>query len=112
MGVNKITREELKRKFDSGDKFYLVDVRNKYFYKLEHIKGAINLDLVNIEHAKGMFKNEDEIIVYCTGFDCMSSPQAAVKLVNMGFNKVFDYEGGLEDWNEAGLPTEGSLVSE
>ncbi len=35
------------------------------------------------------------------------SPRAAARLVTLGFQEVYDYEGGKLDWLGAGLPREG-----
>jgi rhodanese-related sulfurtransferase len=39
-----------------------------------------------------------EIVVYCASFECQLSPEAAQKLVDAGYTKVYDFEGGLKDW--------------
>ena len=36
------------------------------------------------------------------------SSRAAWRLEQLGFSDVYDYEGGRKDWQEAGLPTEGT----
>jgi CBS domain-containing protein len=36
------------------------------------------------------------------------SARAAWRLEQLGFDDVYDYEGGRKDWQEAGLPTEGT----
>ena len=36
------------------------------------------------------------------------SPRAAWRLESLGFQNVYDYEGGKLDWMAAGLPTEGA----
>lgn len=38
------------------------------------------------------------------------SPRAAWRLESLGFEEVYDYEAGKQDWAAAGLPTEGSLA--
>jgi CBS domain-containing protein len=35
------------------------------------------------------------------------SPRAACRLEQLGFEKVYDYVGGIADWKAAGLPVEG-----
>lgn len=36
------------------------------------------------------------------------SPRAACRLEQLGFQRVYDYVGGIADWKAAGLPVEGS----
>ncbi len=38
--------------------------------------------------------------------DCDASPKAAERMEQLGYERVYDYEGGKVDWQEAGLPTE------
>jgi rhodanese-related sulfurtransferase len=101
-----IDREDLKKKIDSGDDFVLIEVLGRKEFERRHIKGAINLPLMEIGHmAKERFDPETEIVVYCADADCQASPKAAKKLENLGFRNVYDYEGGKKDWVEAGYET-------
>ena len=36
------------------------------------------------------------------------SPRAACRLESLGFENIYDYVGGIADWQAAGLPTEGT----
>jgi CBS domain-containing protein len=38
------------------------------------------------------------------------SPRAACRLERIGFERVFDYVGGIADWKGAGLPVEGEAT--
>jgi rhodanese-related sulfurtransferase len=105
--IKSITREELKERMEQGHKFHLVDVLAPETYENKHIKGAINIPMTEIsKKARKMFDLDDDIVVYCSGFSCKASPTAAKTLDDLGFTNVFDYEGGREDWEEAGLPIE------
>jgi len=48
------------------------------------------------------------VIVYCASPECDSSPKAARKLEDAGFDKVYDFEGGVQAWKEAGGEVESS----
>lgn len=99
-----ITKEELKDKLDDND-LILIEVLSEEKYKDEHIKGAINIPLKKIGmEARERFNKDDLIVVYCSNYDCSASPTAAKKLTDMGFENVYDYEGGKKEWKEAGLP--------
>ncbi len=50
------------------------------------------------------------IVVYCSSRACQNSPQAARRLVALGYENVYDYEEGKQDWIAAGLPTESDVV--
>jgi len=105
----KIRREELKKKIDRRDDFILVDARNSDSFREEHIKGAISLPLSEVEErAERLLRKSDEIVVYCSSFACPASANEVEKLKQMGFKNVKHYAGGIEDWKNAGHPTERS----
>jgi 3-mercaptopyruvate sulfurtransferase SseA len=53
---------------------------------------------------------DDEIVVYCSNVDCLSSVALYRDLLRRGYHDVRHYSGGLLDWEDAGLPLEGSFV--
>ena len=111
--VDTISREELKGKLDRGDDFKLAMALSPWAFEAKHIPGSINI--ASGEQGPGPMTEwvilpADEIVVYCTGGDCMSSLQAYKRLVELGFTNVRHYAGGLSDWEAAGYPLEGSLV--
>jgi rhodanese-related sulfurtransferase len=65
--VATITREELKRKMEQGDKFTLVETLAPHAYEHAHLPGAINLppDRVAELAAERLPDKSAEIIVYC-----------------------------------------------
>lgn len=77
-----------------------------------HIKGSINVPLNKLEEfAKNLDKNL-EIIVYCARYACPISKNAWHLLHKMGFANVRAYEGGMLEWHQAGLPSEGPCKAE
>lgn len=105
-----IKKEQLKEWLDK-DQVHLIEVLSEEQYDEMHIKGAINIPLKRIgKEAREKFDKGDTIVVYCSDHECQSSPSAAKKLEDLGFNNVYDYEGGKKEWKEAGLPMEGEKV--
>ena len=49
---------------------------------------------------------DDEIIMYCSNVDCLSSVALYRALLARGYQNVRRYAGGLLDWEGAGLPLE------
>jgi len=101
-----ISRDELKSKIDRREKFVLWNTLSKEYYKPEaNIPGSkwIPVDKV-AEEAKTLKDKNAPIVTYCGGPKCPSSKQAAEKLVSLGFTNVAAFEGGLQEWSEAGLP--------
>lgn len=109
--VKMVSRDELRKMIDKDEKFRLVDVLDRPHFETEHIKGAINIPVNEIEkEAEKILTDKNETIVtYCASFDCKASTNAANKLLAMGYKNVWDYKGGLKDYKEANLPLEGCL---
>ncbi len=97
--------------WDSGSKpsFVLVNVLDKEFYDDCHIKGSINVPFENLEsYALAHFdKDNTEIVVHCTNYKCTASGASWQMLHNLGFKKVYAYEGGTAEAKQAGLPVAG-----
>jgi rhodanese-related sulfurtransferase len=104
-----ISREELKEKLDRGDKFKLVNALGEWAFNAKHIPGSINIS--KIEDAKKYLDPSDDIVIYCSNPSCIASITGYHHLTNMGYSKVRRYAGGIVDWEQAGYPLEGDLVS-
>jgi rhodanese-related sulfurtransferase len=104
-----LTKEELKKIIDDDEDFELVNVLGKEAFEKAHILGSKNIP-VDDERFEQKFSEiadkDTKIVVYCASFDCEASPKAAEKLEKSGYTNVYDYEGGMKDWKEAGYPVE------
>lgn len=102
-----VDRERLRELVDEGA--LLVEVLPSNEYQEDHLPGAINLPLRRLEkEARDFLDVALPVIVYCWDTACDLSPRAAWRLEAMGYQQVYDYEGGKVDWMAAGLPTEGT----
>jgi rhodanese-related sulfurtransferase len=101
-----ISKEKLKDKLDKNE-IVLLEVLGEESYNMAHIAGAVNIHLKKIgTEAKKRFNKDETLVVYCSDYECTSSPTAAKKLDDLGFKNVYDYEGGKKEWKESGLPME------
>jgi len=104
--MDKIKKDELKDKLENNN-VTLIEVLGPEQYEKSHIKGAINIPLENIAtEAKDKFDKDDELVVYCSDYECTASPAAAKKLEDTGFTNVYHYAGGKKEWKESGYPME------
>jgi rhodanese-related sulfurtransferase len=103
-----INRDELKSKLERQDHFKLVMALGTWEYRAKHIPGSFHFPTP--EEALASLDQDDEIVVYCSGYDCMASVYAYEYLVRHGYKHVRRYAGGLLDWEEAGYPLEGEMV--
>ncbi len=103
-----ITREELKAKLDRGDDLVVVEALPAKHYEEAHLPGALNMPHDRVDELASTLLPEKarEVVVYCSNRACQNSPQAARRLDALGYQSVYDYEEGKQDWIEAGLPTE------
>jgi rhodanese-related sulfurtransferase len=104
--IRTIGRDELKAKLDRADPFKLIMALNRWAYDAKHIPGSLHFDTPDELYAA--VRPEDEVVVYCSTIDCLSSVALYRDLVRRGYRDVRRYAGGLMDWEDAGLPLEGS----
>lgn len=105
--VQTISRDEVKAGLDAGT-LTLVDALPESYYHQQHLPGAINLVADDVDtHAAGLLPDKNApIITYCSNPACANSGQLAARLENLGYTNVRKYGDGIQDWTEAGLPTE------
>jgi rhodanese-related sulfurtransferase len=93
---------EVVRLMNSGA--VLVDVRSANQFKDGHINGARNVPGDQIAAgAAALEKLKDKTLVMCCDSGTTSGA-AARKLMQQGFNQVFNLRGGLAAWRQDNLP--------
>jgi rhodanese-related sulfurtransferase len=107
--IRTIGRDELKAKLDRGDDVKLVMALNRWAYDAKHIPGSVHFDTPDALYAA--LRPDDEIVVYCSQRDCLSSVAMYRDLVARDYQNVRRYSGGLMEWEDAGLPLEGAFVA-
>lgn len=106
--IRTIGRDELKAKLDRDDPFKLIMALNRWAYDSKHIPGSLHFDTPDELHAG--VQPDDEVVVYCSNVDCLSSVALYRDLVRRGYRNVRRYSGGLLEWEDAGLPLEGAFA--
>jgi rhodanese-related sulfurtransferase len=107
--IETIDHDELKAKLDRGDPFKLIMALNRWAYDAKHIPGSLHFDTPDELYAA--VRPDDEVVVYCSHVDCLSSVALYRDLVRRGYTNVRRYSGGLLDWEAAGLPLEGDFAA-
>lgn len=59
----------------------------------------------NLQQATGGRK-DTPLIFYCLSTQCWMSYNAALRAINLGYTNVLWYRGGIEAWQQAGLPVQ------
>jgi rhodanese-related sulfurtransferase len=102
----RIERPEVQRLIEQGAQ--VVEVLPRAEYDYEHIAGAVNIPLRELDKRAGAELDRSRpVIVYCHDYLCDMSPRAALRLTQLGFGQTYDYVPGKVDWMAAGLPREG-----
>ncbi len=98
-GVPQISVEDLKRRFDAGDKPFVLDVREPHEYAIVNL-GAPLIPVGQVSQRLGEIPvgKDEEIVVHCkTGG---RSQKAAQQLKTAGFTNVHNLAGGITAWAE------------
>jgi molybdopterin/thiamine biosynthesis adenylyltransferase/rhodanese-related sulfurtransferase len=100
--VPEVSVEEVEARRRRGDKFVLLDVREKDEVRSGYIDQAISVPRGFLEmQVSGQIQDPDqEVIVYCAGG--VRSLLAGRVMRDMGYNNVHSMAGGITRWKEAG----------
>jgi len=107
--IRTVGREELKAKLDRGEDVKLIMALNRWAFDAKHIPGSVHFDTPDALYKT--IRPDDEVIVYCSNVDCLSSVALYRDLVSRGYRNVRRYSGGLLDWEDSGLPLEGAFAT-
>ena len=98
--------EEFQSRFESGDSgaYQFVDVREEAEYAEGHIPGAINIPLTEFMARVDELSEDEPVVLVCnTG---VRSAQAALFMVSMGYDEIYNLEDGTKGWIKQGLAIE------
>jgi rhodanese-related sulfurtransferase len=102
--IRECSVREVKDRFDRGEKFQFVDVREDHEFAQDHAAGARHIGRGVLERDIETLIPDKElpIVLYCGGG--FRSALAADNLVKMGYRNVCSMDGGIRAWREAGYP--------
>jgi rhodanese-related sulfurtransferase len=93
-----ITVEEVKRKFDTGEEFLLLDVREPWEFETASMSGAKLIPMGDIpSRAHQELDPEDHIVVVC--HHGVRSMNVTAWLRQQGFEKAQSMRGGIDVWS-------------
>ena len=103
-----ISRTDLADIIETGG-VVVVDALPAAYYERMHLPGAVNLVAEQVDALAAADLLPDKaapIVTYCSGAACPDSQAVATRLETLGYTNVRKYRDGIQDWVEAGLPTE------
>jgi rhodanese-related sulfurtransferase len=104
--ITSLQADQLIKTNKDNANFVILDVRTPSEYVQGYIKNAVNLDY-NSPDFKELVNSLDKnktYLVYCrTG---VRSAAASQMMSELGFKDIYNMNGGITDWQAAGLPIE------
>ncbi|HEY3930498.1 MAG TPA: rhodanese-like domain-containing protein [Candidatus Koribacter sp.] len=99
--IKEIGPAELKQMQQSGEKFTLVDVRERDEQSHGMIPGAVAIPrgVVERDIDQATTNKDEPIVLYCAGGG--RSALAALNLKHMGFKNAMSLSGGYRGWEQA-----------
>ncbi|MEP1152592.1 MAG: rhodanese-like domain-containing protein [Balneola sp.] len=97
--MKEITVQELKDKKESGEDFFLLDVREGFEYMVSNLDGThiplgdLQTRLTEIED-----KKDNEVVVMCRSGN--RSGKAIDFLEQEGFSNIYNLKGGITAWSK------------
>ncbi len=93
-------------KLISEGKVVIVDVRSKEEFGDGHLKGALNIDILesDFEAKLGKLDKSKPVLVHCQAGG--RSTRSLPVFEKLGFTQVFHLDGGYGGWVEAGKPVD------
>jgi thioredoxin len=92
---------------DENASGYILDVRTPQEFESGHITGAVNVDIYdpNFKTIVGKLDKSRKAFVYCKSGGRSASAMDIMK--ELGFQQVYNLDGGMLAWLNANMPVEG-----
>jgi rhodanese-related sulfurtransferase len=98
-----VTRQELARRLQQGERLVVLDVRPAEEYAAGHLPGAVSIPISELRRRLAELPRDREIVAYCRGPFCAFAHDAVQVLADAGLT-ARRLEDGLPEWQAAGLP--------
>ena len=96
--INVISVEQLKSQIEiSSDALLILDMRDRRFYRIGHIDGALHLGDHNLRTLLKNVNKNIKVVIYC--YHGVASMDMTKMFVDFGFLNCYSLEGGFEAWS-------------
>ena len=102
--VQSIPPKAFSQKIEASSNEVILDVRTPEEFSEGHLKNAINIDVDNDNFKTEISKLNKSTPVYVYCYAGGRGSTAGKELVKAGFKEVYNMDGGIKEWEEAGLP--------
>lgn len=87
----------------------IIDARSTATYRYAHIPGAKLATIAEPDSLKWLetLSKSTPCLVYCGSKTCKMSSKLSKYMIDLGFKKIYLFEGGYAEWDAQGFPVEG-----
>jgi len=106
-GTTRIDADELITLANKYDGLVIIDARIRSDRKQGFIPGSISLPdtETDCDSLAGVIPSKhSEVVFYCNGVKCKRSDRAVAIAVDCGYDRVFWFRGGIEEWLQKNYP--------
>jgi rhodanese-related sulfurtransferase len=106
--IARVTPEEVFQKQQAGEQLVILDLRSAAELKLDatRIRGAIYMNVAEVEHRHGEIPRDRDVIVYCSCPNEVTAARIALLLQRKGITRVRPLLGGIRAWRELQYPVD------
>ncbi len=103
--------DEFDKKLSATPNAQLIDVRTPEEYAGGHLRNSLNININDkeFEQQLGKLDKTKPVMVYCKAGS--RSAAAAEKMQEMGFTEIYNLDGGIMKWENAGKPVEQGVAA-
>lgn len=110
--ARKIDPPQLADLLQRSERIRLLDVLPADHFATVHLPHAHNVPLEQLRaNAPTIVDRDDPVVVYCADGSCPDSAEAARQLAHLGYDDVYELEGGIAEWRRHGFPLVRDAVS-
>jgi hydroxyacylglutathione hydrolase len=102
--VRELTQLSPEELFRNRESYEIIDVRGDDEWQEERIRGAKHIHVGSLKERQKELPREGKLLLHCASGS--RSTLGASILESLGFEDVTNLDGGIEAWQEAGLPVE------
>lgn len=98
---------------DDGKSLLLIDTRPLEVYEAAHLPGAIRMGLAQVSSTTRdpRLSRFRTLVVYAQNPGSATAVAVAKRLLTAGYDNVQLFDGGVDAWKAAGLPTEKGRIT-
>lgn len=102
-----ISATQLKAWYDENKPMSVIDARSAKYFEGTLLPNArwLPVESTEKEILAALPSKKSLIVVYCWSSTCPASGWLYDKLMAMGYNNVYEYHEGIQDWIKQGFPT-------